>query len=138
MKKYLTIAVIGIIAITVMSCASTASANDDGEIYGNWRYVITRGEYGDTYAEERLSTSVLRITKDKDSIAKVEFVRGAFVYQGNLSKMEDNVYNFKYLSISDYGEYEMNDTLTYDPATNRLALLDGESGMSVTFYELAK
>ena len=111
---------------------------DDGEftIYGEWRYVITKGEFGDTYVEERLSTSVLRIIENYDNGTniKVEFIRGSYVYHGYLRKTDEYVYQFNYMSVTEYGEYEMNDTLIFDPTIRRLGLQDGESGTSITYY----
>ena len=121
------------------SSGTEASVNSDFNIFGEWRYVITRGGFGDAYAEEWLSSSVLRIFENHDNGfgGKVEFVRGENVYYGDLKFIDNHVYRFSYLSVSEYGEYEMVDTLTFDPATGRIGQEDGESMMSIAYYEWA-
>jgi len=160
MKKYLkaasvaaiTVLLISVIAFTACTRKTTADSYEDTDIssgteehagefniYGEWRYVITKGEFGDTYVEERLSTSlcVLRVfnVPDNGNHMIVEFIMGPYTYYGNLKMIEDHVYSFVYMSVSEYGNYEMNDTIRYDPATRRLGQEDGESGMSVKYYE---
>ncbi|MCL2765451.1 MAG: hypothetical protein FWD40_09270 [Treponema sp.] len=119
------------------TAASASAATSDYNIYGEWRYVITGFNTGDIYAEDWKHGSVLRIFENESSSAIVEFVRGENIYYGDLTETGNYVYRFTYLSVSEYGEYVMTDTLTFDPATGRFGQEDGESMMSVSYYEWA-
>ncbi|MCL2802224.1 MAG: hypothetical protein FWD28_10750 [Treponema sp.] len=154
MKKHIIIPLFGAIAVIAILIAFTACDRkttadshqstdvsseegvpaDEFSIYGEWRYVITK-EFEDTYVEERLSrpASVLRIFNSNNIVA--EFVSGPYTNYGTLKKIDEYIYSFTYMAVSEYGNYEMTDTIRYDPTTRRFGMEDGESGISIRYYE---